>query len=157
MHRWTSYCLHSCKLKVADKIPTWQTTWIPRDLSEFWIKNSHEFREFRLVGTYWWTIGKCYIWPVPLPICGGYYAGRKILYVSVAQPQTCHHRTGDCLWEAVEEGLWVSQDTRYPFQAVLRDYSGKFWVAQPGHTQILRPCNLWHNIFLCQTIKSDAA
>ncbi len=30
-------------------------------------------------------------------ICGGYYAGRKILYVSVAQPKTCHHRTRDCV------------------------------------------------------------
>ncbi len=34
-------------------VPTWRTTWIPRDLSEFWIenlRNSREFCEFRLVG-----------------------------------------------------------------------------------------------------------
>ncbi len=50
------------------------------------------------------------------PICVRHYAGRKKLDVSVAQPKTCHH------WEC----------------------SGKFWVAPPGHTQILRPRNLWH-------------
>ena len=40
-------------LNIPISLPPWQTTWIPRDLREFWkenSRNSREFREFRLVG-----------------------------------------------------------------------------------------------------------
>ncbi len=90
-------------------------------------------------------------------ICVRHYAGQKILGVSVAQPITCHHYTGECVLEALEvgnwgvrrtecrkAGLWVSQAPWNPFQAALWAYSGTFWVAPPGHTLILRLRNLWH-------------
>ncbi len=34
-------------------------------------------------------------------ICVIHYAGQKILDVSVAQPKTCHHRSGECVGEAL--------------------------------------------------------
>ncbi len=54
-------------------------------------------------------------------------------------------------WYPSQAGLWASQAPWYPFQAALWAQSRKFWVAPPGHTQILRPRNLWH--ISCLAIK----
>ncbi len=56
-------------------------------------------------------------------------------------------------WYPSKAGLCVSKAPWYPFQAALWAYSGRFWVAPPGHTQILRPRNLWHiSIFYRQWV-----
>ncbi len=42
---------------------------------------------------------------IPICICVRHYAGQKILGVSVAQPITCHHYTGECVFPGRSLGI----------------------------------------------------
>ncbi len=66
-----------------------------------------------------------------------------IMDVSVAQPKTCHHRAGEGVCRALEWGNghpWPS----VPPKTAPWAYSGTGGGTPPGHTQFLRPRNLWY-------------
>ena len=62
-------------------------------------------------------------------VCVRHHGTKKILALSVAQPKTCHHSTGECV----------------PLSGIFFQWYSCTGGGQPlGHTQFLRPPNLWH-------------